>query len=154
MFPDLILDYLAEKLIHIEGVEVIVKRSLNELDENGTLGIQASMWQPVDYEMGGITDEPSFVEYEFILGHMVKDAEQEVGQQVHRQVAKSLLDMLYRDQDFAVGFHTLMAYDDVTMRTERVLTYKVTAQRYASNEIAGNFVSMSATELNVQVQTV
>lgn len=161
MFPEAMVDYMRDRIVLLDGVSVVVERALNETDENGTVGILPTLWLPDEesYEMGltqfqwsntsPVFAEPTIVYYQFTIGHMVKHADRAEGARVSREVAKSLLHMLYRDPDFQVGFVALVAVEDG--RTERIMDAKVTAQRYAANEIGDIFTSISATELNVRV---
>jgi hypothetical protein len=152
-FQELLIDALATTLVRTMGVSEIVKRSLNPLDVHGTLGICLDEWLPLDYEMGGDGSlEPSTSKYLMSIQHLVKYGVQEDGERLHREVAKAVRLMLYRDPDVQVSLRSLVVQD--TTRRERILKFYVVAQRYASNEMKGTFVFLSSTEFVVETETV
>lgn len=147
-FPENIIAVLREKLQELDGVEAIVARSLEPTDPNGCIGIVVDGWRMEDVEMGGFGETASI--YEFSIQHMVKHTNQEEGQKTHRLVARNLRRMLVRDQSLRVALGQLQ---DGEYPVERSLLWKVPTQRFASDEIAGQFVFLSVTELNFHTQT-
>ncbi len=148
-----LMNVLASGLGVTDGVEVVVKRSMNSIDVNGTLAIALDYWKPLEYEMSGNGSlEPSICEYTFTVQHMVKWGEHEAGEKLHREVAKAVRLMLYRDPTFQVSLRSLVAQDDT--RKERVIRFHVVDQRYASNDIKGAYVFLSSTELVIETEVV
>lgn len=148
-----IIDTLAQHLGTLEGVNAVVKRSLNSTDPNMTLGICLDEWSPEDYEMDGLGIlRPAATKYFFEIRHMVKADSMEVGERLHRQTAKSVRSMLYGNNDLAVALRALSSNEDGL--TERILKWVVAGQRFASNEIDRVFVSMSGTELVVDTESI
>lgn len=152
-FAELAIDTLATHFAAVEGVTSVVKRSLNPADANGILGVSLDSWTPLDYEMGGRGFlEPSLVQYMFGVEHLVKWATAAEGNKVHREVAKAVRLMLYRDPDVQVSLRQL-SVDEGTSR-ERFQRFYVGDQRFASNEIQGAFVFLSATVLVIETEIV
>lgn len=150
-FAELAIDALATHFATVEGVSSVVKRNLNPADANGILGISIDSWTPVDYEMGGRGFlEPSVVQYMFAVEHLVKWATAAEGNKVHREVAKAVRLMLYRDPAVQVSLRQL-SVDEGTSR-ERFQRFYVGEQRFASNEINGAFVFLSATVLVIETE--
>lgn len=150
-FPDNVIELLALRLQALQCVDRTVIRSLNPMDAHQTAGIEAMEWAAVEYEMMDGMPEPSICEYTLAIQHVVLHAEQEAGQKLHRDAAKSIRLMLYRDQGFVVPLRQIKEVAEG--RVERILKWKVNRQAFASNEISGNFVSMSATEFSFQTET-
>lgn len=151
MFPENVIDTLADRIITIPGVTGVEKRSLNYTDANGACGITVDEWQPDEYEMGTqFFLEPTLATYTFMVQHLVKHTTQTLGEKAHREVARSLRLMLVRDQDTQVALRSLV---DSTDRTERIQRWAVSGQRFGSNQIEGSFVYLSQTEFVVQTET-
>lgn len=155
-FPDNLVEVMHDAVTRVEGVTIgaVFDRYLNKTDPNGAVGIQTEEWIPVDYEMNGRGDfEPTVQNYLFSVQHMVKHADAQEGQRIHREVAKSIRLMLYRDNAVQVALRQLLEWDEVLDRKERFQGLRITAQRFASNDIDGTFVFLSATEVTVQTET-
>ena len=152
-FGEVAINALANVLGHTQGVGTVLRRSLNQTDANGALGICLDKWEPLDFEMGvpGFM-EPTLSQWVFSVQHMVKHVNQEDGEAVHREVAKAVRLMLYRDPEVQVSLRSLYVVEDG--RRERFQRFRVTDQRYASNEIKGTFVFLSVTELVIETETV
>lgn len=152
-FAELAIDALGAHFATVEGVSSVLKRSLNPTDANGVLGLVCDSWTPLDYEMGGRGFmEPSLVQYMFGVEHLVKWATAAEGNKVHREVAKAVRLMLYRDPAVQVSLRQL-SVDEGTSR-ERFQRFYVGEQRFASNEIQGAFVFLSATVLVIETEIV
>lgn len=152
-FAEGVIDLFSQYATTVEGVSQVVKRSLNSLDVHGTLGVCLDQWQPIDYEMIGLgVMEPSTAQYTFSVQHVVKWGTQEDGEKLHREVAKAVRLMLYRNPELQVSLRSLVVDEDD--RRERFQKLRVTDQRYASNEMKGTFVFLSVTELVIETETV
>lgn len=150
-FPENIIDAMETHLLNVEGVDFVVPRSLNPTDPHGTLGLVVEEWSVHEVEMGPLGFEPSLSTYTFVLQHMVKESDQIIGEKLHRETAKRIRLMLYRDESLAVAFRQLQ--DVAGNRRERPLKWQILGQRFASNEIAGHFVSLSVTEFSFTTET-
>ncbi len=150
-FPDNVLWVVASRLQSLDGITNVVIRSLNPTDPNGTAGVDADEWQSEDYEMGPLGFEPTIKEYLGTIQLVVKDANAEEGRRLHRVLSKRMAAMLYRDEALNVALRGLVERE--AGRGERLMQWKVMGQRFASNEINGTFVSMSATEFSFTTET-
>jgi hypothetical protein len=153
-YVEQVMDLMKTSLAQLEGVENIVLRSLNPLDPNGTLGIALDGWNPLMWEMGGPGNaEPTTQRYVLSVQHYLKYGSREDGERIHREVAKAVRLMLYRDPDFQVSLRSLSVTE--ASRKERTLRFNVTEQRYASNETGQSlFLFMSVTTIEIETETV
>lgn len=150
-YQDQLLDLIAARVIAVDDVNVVVLRSLNSTDAHGTLGLSVDDWAPLEYEMGGpVPYEPSVQRYNLSLQHIVKWAKQEEGERKHREVAKAIRLMLYRDTDFQVSLRSLFVQEN--SRREGTRRFYITDQRYAQNLAAGVFLYMSVTGLAIETE--
>jgi hypothetical protein len=146
-----IIDFLRESILQLDGVAQVVIRSLRRTDENGTIGLLPTTWRPLEYEIGGRRNQPSQVRMEYQIQFLVKHESEEEGAAVHRAMSMSLLGLLYDNEAFGLSFGSLAVIGDSPARIQR---WSVAEQRYAGGEIEGMYVGMSATELNIDIQTV
>lgn len=148
-----LLELFRSRLVAVEGVRTIVIRSLNTTDSDGTLGISPDDWAPIVYEMAGDSPfEPTVQRYTISLQHIVKAVKEEEGQRIHREVAKALRLMLYRDPDFQVSLRGLFVREGT--RKERTQRFFITDQRYAQNQAGTTFLYMSVTNIAVETEVV
>jgi len=153
-FGERVLDLIKPFAEKLEGVDLVVLRNVMLMDVNGTLGIALDNWIPLEWEMAGQgTQEPTTSTYAFSIQHLVKWANAENGERIHREVAKAVRLMLYRDPDLQLSLRSLYVQEE--SRKERMLRYHVTNQRFGTTEaVNGTFVFMSITELLCETETV
>ena len=153
-YVEQVCDLLKTYIMNVKGVENIVLRSLNMVDPNGTLGISVDDWTPIEWEMTGSgMSEPTIQMYTLSIQHFVKWGNAEEGERIHREVAKAVRLMLYRDPAFQVSLRALVVQED--QRKERTQRFNITDQKYASNDAGNNiFMFMSVTVLTVETETV
>lgn len=147
-FPDNAIAVLAEHLAEINGVEAVVLRAPEPTDPNGCLSIVCDEYVPEEMQMGSFM--PAAGTYRLLVSHLVKNSDAEEGNRTHRLVAKAIRLMLYRDQALRVALGQLQEADTYV---ERILKWDVPVQRYGSNEISGQFIFLSVTELNIHTET-
>lgn len=149
-----VLDLIKTRVMIVPNVDNVVLRSLNSVDPNGTLGISADDWVPLEWEMAGDgVQEPSIQRYTLSIQHLLKWGTQEEGERIHREVAKAVRLMLYRDHDFQVSLRSLVVQED--SRKERTLRFHIMDQKYASNSAgAGVFLFISVTNVTIETETV
>lgn len=145
-----VIDVIAERIAIVPNVENVVLRSLNTVDANGTLGIAVDDWTPVEWEMTGDgVNEPTIQRYTLSIQHLVKWGKQEEGERIHREVAKAVRLMLYRDPPFQVSLRSLVVQED--SRKERTLRFNIIDQKYASNDAGSSgFLFISVTNFTVE----
>lgn len=149
-FPNNVVDVLAEELVVVDGVESVLKRGLAPTDKNGSVGIAVEEWLPESWEMAGGSFEPTTSQYQLAIYHLVKHTNAIEGERLHREIASSIRSMLYRDESLQLALRSLRANED--NRTERILRWGCTGQRYASNDIDGQFVFASVTQFVVHTE--
>jgi hypothetical protein len=149
-----VVDLIRKRATKVDHVSNVVLRSLNTVDPTETLGIAVDDWTPIDWEMAGDgSQEPTTQRYSLTLQHVIKWGKQEEGERFHREVAKAIRLMLYRDHDFQVSLRSLYVQED--SRRERTLRFNVTDQRYASNDAGtSGFVFLSVTTIIIETETV
>lgn len=148
-FPDCVLEVLAARLRTLPGVNEVVIRPLDPTDGNGTIGLTAVGWEPVEYEIGG--HGPTLSEYSVVIEHLVKHSDRVEGNRLHRSVARSVRMMLYRDTDTQVALRQIV--HQTPDSRERMMKWSL-FQRFASNEINRSFFFVSATTMNFQTELV
>lgn len=154
-YVEQLLAFLKDRFTLTTGVMNVVLRSLSITDPNGTLGISVDDWTPVEWEMSGDGNlEPTLQVYTFSIQHFVKWVNAEEGERIHREVAKAIRLMLYRDPAFQVSLRALVVQED--NRKERTQKLNITDQKYASNNDSNSniFMFMSVTVFTVETETV
>lgn len=159
-FPGNVVKVLAEEYPRIPDVERVggvVARPLNRLDSNFMIGVVALHWEPGGTERSGQSqllgqNESTLNTYNFMVQGLVKTMDEEVGIASSSLFAKIIRTMLYRDprvrlrlsqlSEVSLGFH------------ERFSKLVVRSQRYASNEVEGNWLYLSVTDFAVVTETV
>lgn len=151
VFPYAPVEIVAPYLTPLPGVEAVVTRPLTPDDPNGSVGISALDWFPVDNEIGA--DEPTICRYMYRIETLVKIAgDREEGQVSSSLLARSIRSMLYRNTDVRIRLGQLREVTDG--RIERVQKWGIQQQRYASNHLSGTFLFVSTTDWWVETETV
>lgn len=133
------------------ALAAVVGRALRPTDPSRTLGIVANTWSQVQPPLIGQYD-PSITAYDYELQLLVKHAKEDEGRRVAAQLSKTLRVMLYRDPDLRVGLASLS--ESSMQMTERVTKWSVRRQSFLANEINGQFIFLTTSEIVVEVDTV
>lgn len=151
-FPEPLVTQLKSSLTAWLGADpaLVVGRPLRNVDADGAVGVVAVDWLPGDFVIG--QPMPAVATYLFSLQALRKFASEEEGITAHYGLAKNVLRMLYGDTTFRVLFGDLT--ETSAGYLERVQLWGVRQQRYLANEINGQFMFLSVTELWVQVENV
>lgn len=149
-FPTAIVDALAEQLALTTGVGKVMRRPLRPTDPDQSIGVTASDWVPNEQVIG--QHDPAVGTYLFAIQAFVKHADEEEGRDDHTDLAQAIRAMLYRDLGLRVRLASLSHSADGLI--ERVQRWGVRQQRYASNEVDGQFLYLSTTEFWVETETV
>lgn len=132
------------------STEFVFKRPLRETDPDGSLGLITLEWVPGDSVIGQW--DPAVATYLVQVQAFIKHTDEEEGLSVHTEQARRIRAMLYRGQSLRVR---LAAVTETHLHgTERVLKWWVSRQRFAANEIDGQFLYLSTTDLLIQTETV
>ena len=140
-FPQNIVELLAERLALVPGVRSVVTRDLDPGDGNGTVGVWASDWEPIDHEMP--VPEP-MGRYTFHIQTINKYAAVADGRAASSVLAKSIRVMLYRDPDLQVRLRQL-SETSVGWR-ESGTRYGVSSQRYIDGQYLGEHLFLTISE--------
>lgn len=147
-FPNNIVDVLSTHLARIDGVEVTFTRALRITDPDASLGVFEGEWRPGDHVIG--QDDPQVSTFSFIVQFMVKHTDLEVAREFHTGISKTIRTMLYRDADLRLALVSLNETEFGVL--ERVQRFGVREQRFLSNELSGEFLRLSTTELWVEIE--
>lgn len=133
----------------------IVRRMPSTDDENYTLGIVSitKTPQPQSAEIiGGSFVGGSILEYLIVFYSFVKDGERERGAANHAAFAEIVEHIVADDPVFRAGLGVLSS--TIMGQRKRYQSHKIRTTRYLSNEIGGNHLYMSATEVIFEVEKV
>lgn len=149
-FPTVVVDVLADELALATGAGKVMRRLLRDTDPDQSIGVIAADWVPQEMVIGQF--DPAVATYLFSIQAFVKHAHEEEGRASHTNFAQTIRLMLYRN----AGLRTRLAALSETAdgMVERVQRWGVRQQRYASNEVEGQFLYLSTTEFWVETETV
>ncbi len=150
LFPTNIVEVSRDFILPLLSVENVYRRVLRPEDPNSSVGIVAVDWEPGEYLIG--QEEPALSMYHFSIQSLVKHGNEEEGLTHHSLLAKNLAHLLYRDAAFRVALLTLNA--EVMGVKESARRMGVRQQRYRSNEIDGEWLFVSTTEMWVQTESI
>lgn len=152
-FPENLIELLKDNLIRIPGVTAVVDRALGPEDADGTVGVEFREWRPVEVEMGGGISgfDPTLSGYVLSIEHLVKNGDRESGNKIHREVARGIRSMLYRDPEAQLAFRQLT--HSGSGYTERLMKWEL-VQSFANNKIASAFYFVSGTMITFETETV
>lgn len=125
----------------VDGVKTIEKNSLEATSANGSVGVVAQNWAPIDWEIGaGDTRGRYFV----IIQTMTKHARRDEGAAISSKLAKVIRLTVARDPALQVA---LAGQSETILGvTERLLLWRVQTQRYHDAKISGAFAFASVTQ--------
>lgn len=149
-FPTSIVDALAEQLALTTGAGKVLRRPLRPTDPDQSIGVIAADWVPNEMVIG--QHDPAVGTYLFQVQAFVKHTDEEEGRDSHANFAQVIRSMLYRDAGLRVRLAGLSHAADGLL--ERVQRWGIRQQRYASNEVDGQFLYLSTTEFWVETETV
>lgn len=147
-------EYTSEKY---PDVEIVVERPLTTLDASFSIGIVALTWVPGAHERAGQDNllgqiEPTLATYHYAIQSLVRHTDPIEGLATAALLAKQVRTMLVRDPQVRLR---LAALSETSLgATERLQRWGVGTQRYASNELEGEWLYLATTELWVETETV
>ena len=149
-FPANIVETLKLSLVELDGVTTVLGRALRMVDPNASVGVFATDWH--GGEMGiGHPPEPLDNKYNIVIQLLIKHMNEEEALAQHSVLSKSIRVMVYRDPALRVRLPQLSEASSGV--TERVQKWGVRAQRYLANELDGQFLFLSSTEVEVTTET-
>lgn len=158
-FPGNIVTALVEAYTEIPDVEHVVPRPLRAMDPSMMVGVVSLGWEPGAIEIAGQQrdsrllgqQEPTLQTYNFVIQALVVDMDTERGLMVHSIFSKIVRAMLARNEPLALR---LAALTETTLGvTERFQAKGVARQRFAANEIEGQWLYLSTTEFWITTET-
>lgn len=131
-------------------------RPLRRTDPNISIGLFASIWNPVEesIEMRAQPSnvaEPTIETYIVIVQCLYKHMDEEEGLSGSSVLSEWLRSMLYRDEPLRVGLATLTT--SVGGVQKRFKKFRLGSQRYLSNEVGGSFAYLSTLEFTFETET-
>lgn len=161
VFPNNAVLLLSEKAAEIDDDIVVLRRPLKKTDPIQAIGVFASQWVPDlrSYEMGNVLgggrSEPTLQSYVISIQAMVQDGDEVRGLTTHAVLGKKIRDMLLRDPHVGVALAQLVHTESFngTPVTERFKKRWINTQRYASNEVDGQWIYFTSLELLIETET-
>ncbi len=149
-FPTVLVDALSDELALTTGAGKVLRRPLRPTDPDRSIGVVAIDWTPNAMVIG--QHEPAVAVYVLSIQAFVKHADEEEGRDDHADLAQQIRSMLYRNVGLRVRLAGLSETADGL--TERVQRWGIRQQRYAANEVDGEFLYLSTTEFWIETETV
>lgn len=153
-FPSNIILALKPHIQALDPDVTILTRPINRSDPVQCFAIFASGWVPDDDSnelrgIGGFTG-PTINRYTVAIQSFNQDMDEERGLAVQARMATAVRMKLSRDMDVRVALGALQssAFDC----TERFMRSVFQQQRYLNNEIEGQFLFLSSTELLIETE--
>lgn len=154
-FPNNIVMALKDELQAIDPEITILTRPIKKGDPLQCFSIVASAWQP-DLNsqefvgMGGGHTGPTLSQYVVSIQTFNQDMDEERGLAVQAAMATAVRLKLSRDIDVRVALAQLASNN--FGYSERFTRSYVQTQRFISNEVSGQFLFLSSTELVVETE--
>jgi hypothetical protein len=161
-FPNNVVETLQQRLGTIDiltrinaddlnptGIPACFTRPLRPSDPAVCVGVFPLDWAADEQEIGGT--EPTLSTYVYAVQSFVKHTDEQEGNLLHGLLSKTVRAMLYRDQPTRVALGTLS--ETSLGITERAQRWGVRQQRFANNEVDGQFLYLSTTDFWLQTES-
>lgn len=132
------------------GVPAVFTRPLRPSDPNVCVGVFTLDWAPDENEIGGT--EPTLATYIYAIQTFVRHGDEQEGNNLHGLLTKAVRAMLYRDADTRVALASLS--ETSLGITERAQRWGVRQQRFANNEVDGQFLYLGTTDFWFQTESI
>lgn len=149
-FPGNIVRVLVDHVKVSAWATTVLERPLRPTDPNGSIGISARDWAPLEYAIGQW--DPALARYMIQAEGMTRNTSQEEAQALQNQIAKNLRLMLYRDTSLRAALVGLS--ESASGVLERVTKFGVESQRFATNDVGNEFMFYSVANIQVETETV
>lgn len=150
LFPYSIARTLEPYFQQVDGVDAVLRRSLFQKDPNHSVGIAALNWTPGERLIGQF--EPVMGDYFVNVQVLCKNTNAEEGEQEHAILSKRVLLELYRNT--ALRTSVMQLRDSLTPPFERMMDFKVLGQRFAQDQISGEFTFLSGIDITFTTELV
>lgn len=155
MFPGNVVEAVVPVLQTIDSDLVILKRPLRSSDPTQCIGVFGQQWipDPDSMELVGRNagSEATIGRYSIPVHALVKHTDETLGLATHTALSKLVRTVLYRSTGLAISLRAL----SVTLlgSTEKLTRYGISAQRFMSNEVSGQWLYLSVTEFWIETET-
>lgn len=136
---------------HMDDFEVI-NRPLRVMDPAKSIGLFLLNWHPLTESQQIGQEEPALSRYDYRIQILIKSSDEILARSLFGNAQKSVRAILYRDHDLAVRLLGLI--EEILGSRETLKRYGMTRQSFANNELQGQFVYLTTTELWVETEVV
>jgi hypothetical protein len=144
---------LAARFSMIDSDLFVCQRRLHPTDPVQSVGVAAETWMPdtESFEMrGGNRSEPTVQRYYISVQAMIKDTEEQRGIAVHSKLSQMVRGILLTDIPLRDSLQGMVS--NLYGVPERTLRWSVPAQRYLANELQGQFIFLSTTQVLLETE--
>jgi hypothetical protein len=138
-------DFLETEIPSLKGV---VRRPLRPTDPNPSVGVVAATWKPGERVIG--QQQPLINIYDLEVHLLYKHTNEEEGLEYHSSLTKTIRRMLYESTDIPVRLAANT--EDLFGNKERFHRLKVIGQKFLANEVKGQFLFFSVTDLTIETE--
>lgn len=148
-FPAVFVWEIADLLgSEISELKSVVRRPLRPTDANPSAGVMAANWKPGEKAIG--QRQPIINLYELEIQVLYKHVNEEEGLEFHSGLSKAVRRMLYESTDIPVRLAANT--EDLFGNRERFHRLTVSGQRFMANEVKGQHLFFSVTDLTVETE--
>ena len=155
-FPYAAIDIIAIRMQLIDSSVTVLKRQLRGQDPNFSIGVFPKDWTPVlsSNEMLGVdyARSPTLENYTVTVQALVKDAVEETGLRNHSNLSEMVRTILGSDAPLRGQLGGLTVYFNGVGK--RLKKWTVRSSKYYGNQIAGNNLYLTTTELTLEVEKI
>ena len=149
-FPDAFVWVIADFLdTSMPDLEALYRRPLRPTDANPSAGVFANDWTPGDRVIG--QRAPLINDYRVTIHLLHKNTSEEEGIAKHSVLTKELRRMMERND--ALPVRLAASTESVSGIRERFHRLQMTKQRFLANEVKGQFLFFSVSDLTIQTET-
>lgn len=148
-FPTNVVDLLELKMLEIDPDDTqVVKRPVDPMDQDQTIGITPVDWSPDrrSMEMGKQANpkEETIQRYTIMIQGLINDSENELAIKRHAIFSTLIRRMVYRDRVLQLALPQLSV--EIGGVREAMHSWGINSQRWMVNRREGSFIYMSALE--------
>jgi len=148
-YPAVLVWEIADFLnVNVAEFKKVLRRPLRPTDPNPCAGVMASDWTPGGMAIG--QRQPLIGTYKAQVQILYKHANEEEGLEYHSALTKQVRRMLYESTD--IPLRLAGNTEDLFGNRERFQRLRVESQRFMANEVKGQFLFFSVTDLSVETE--
>lgn len=153
VFPGNVVKCLGVVLGAIDEDAIVFPRPLRRTDPNYSIGIFGTLWQPNEqsHEIGHLSpNEPTLNTYQIGIQTLIKDGDTQRGLAISNVFSNRARTVVYRNEPLRVALGSL--YVQGLDFRESMRRWGIRSQRFMSNEIEGEFVTISVLDLWIETE--